>query len=141
VELVRSIGADAVIDYTCEDFTRGGQRYDVMLDNVGNRSLSDCRRVLSPKAVYLASFGQPENRWLGPLAQLLRMFVLSPFVGQRLMSLTVKRSRADLLVLKDLIEAGKVAPVVDRTYPLSEVPEAIRYLEAGHARGKVVIIV
>jgi len=141
VDMVRSIGADDVIDYTREDFTRGGQRYDLMLDNVGNRSLSECRRVLNPKGVYLASFGHRENRWLGPFARLIRMFVLSPFVSQKMASLSAKRTKEVLLDLKALIETGEVTPVIDRTYPLSEVPEAIQYLAEGHARGKVVITV
>ncbi len=110
-----------------------------MFDNVGNRSLSECRRVLTPKGVYIASFGQPEHRWLGPLSQLLRMLVMSRFVSQKMTTFTAKENNEDLIVLKELIEAGKVTPVIDRTYPLSEVPEAIRYLEEGHARGKVVI--
>lgn len=139
VGLVRSIGADHVIDYTREDFTRGGQRYDLMLDNVGNRSLSECRRVLNRRGVYVASFGQPENRWLGPFLRLITMFVLSPLVSQKMITRTATRTKEVLLDLKELIEAGKVTPVIDRTYPLSEVPEAIRYLAEGHARGKVVI--
>jgi NADPH:quinone reductase-like Zn-dependent oxidoreductase len=141
VDMVRSIGADQVIDYTQEDFTQGRQRYDLMLDNVGNRSLSECRRVLNPKGVYLASFGQPEHLWLGPMAQLLKMAVLSPFVSQRLLTFVATPNNEDLHLLKELLEAGKVTPVIDRSYPLSEVPEAIRYLEEGHARGKVVITV
>jgi len=141
VDMVRSIGADHVIDYTREDFTRGGQRYDLMLDNVGNRSLSECRRVLNPKGVYVASFGHPEKRWLGPFARLISMFVLSPFVSQKMVSLSAKRTKEVLLDLKELIEAGKLTPVIDRTYPLSEVAEAIQYLAEGHARGKVVITV
>jgi len=141
VDMVRSIGADHVIDYTREDFTRGPARYDLMLDNVGNHSPSRCRSVLSPSGVYLASFGQPDNRWLGPLAQMLRMLMLSPFVGQKMIPFVAKTTREDLGILKELIEAGKVTPVIDRTYPLSELPEAMRYLEKGHARGKVVITV
>ena len=141
VDMVRSIGADHVIDYTHEDFALGGERYDLMFDNVGNRSLSECRRVLTPKGVYIASFGQPEHRWLGPLAQLLRMLVMSRFVSQKMITFTAKESNEDLVVLKELIEAGKVTPVIDRTYPLSEVPEAIRYLEEGHTQGKIVITV
>ena len=141
VDMVRSIGADHVIDYTHEDFARGGERYDLMLDNVGNRSPSECRRVLTPKGVYIASFGQPEHRWLGPLAQLLRMLVMSRFVSQKLTTFTAKENKEDLVVLKELIEAGNVTPVIDRTYPLSEVPEAIRYLEEGHTQGKIVITV
>jgi NADPH:quinone reductase-like Zn-dependent oxidoreductase len=139
VDMVRSIGADHVFDYTREDFTEGGRRYDLLLDNVGNRSPSECRRVLNPEALYLSSFGLPERRWFGPMIELLKMTVLSPFASQTMASLGVKRTRERLLALKELIEAGGVTPVIDRTYPLSEVPDAMRYLEEGHARGKVVI--
>jgi NADPH:quinone reductase-like Zn-dependent oxidoreductase len=141
VDMVRSIGADHVFDYISEDFTRGGKRYDLIFDNVGNRSLSECRRVLNPKGVYLSSFGAPERSWLGPMARLLKTVVLSLFVSQKLVPLTVKRTKEVLLDLKELIEDGKVTPVIDRSYPLSKVPEAIRYLEEGHAQGKVVITV
>ena len=106
-----------------------------------NRSLSECRRVLNPKGVYLSSFGSPENRWLGPLTRLLAMVAFAPFVSQKMIALTVKRTKEVLLDLKELIEAGKVTPVIDRTYPLCEAAEAMRYLEEGHARGKVVITV
>ena len=140
-EMIRSIGADRVIDYTREDFTTGEQRYDLMLDNIGNRSLSECRRVLMPEGIYLSSFGQPENRWLGPVAYLLKMIVVSPFLSQTMRTFITKPNIDDLDVLKELIEAGSLSPVVDRTYPLSETPEAIRYLEQGHARGKVVITI
>ncbi len=140
VDLVRSIGADQVIDYTREDFIRSGQRYDLILDAVGNRSLSDFRRALTPKGT-LVLVGGGDGRWLGPLALPLRALVLSRFVGQRMLLLLAKNNKEDLVVLKELIEAGKVTPVIDRTYPLSETPEAVRYLEAGHARGKVVITV
>jgi NADPH:quinone reductase-like Zn-dependent oxidoreductase len=141
VDMVQSIGADHVIDYTQEDFTQGAQRYDLMFDLVGNHSPSECRRVLNPKGVYVASFGQPEHRWLGPLAQLLRMLVLSRFVSQKMVLFTAHPTREDLQLLKELVEAGKVTPVIDRTYPLSETPEAIRYLEEGHTQGKIVITV
>jgi NADPH:quinone reductase-like Zn-dependent oxidoreductase len=141
VDLVRSLGADSVTDYTREDFTRSGQRYGLILDNVGNRLLSDCRRVLSPKGVYVSSFGRPENRWLGPFAQLFKMAVSSPFVRHSLRSFETAPNGADLQFLKELLEAGKITPIIDRTYPLSEVPDALRYLEEGHARGKVVISV
>jgi len=141
VELVRSIGADQVIDYTREDFIRGGQRYDLILDNVGNHSLSACRRALKSRGVYVASFGRPENRWLGPLAQLLGMIVLSPFVTHTLRTFVTKPNEQDLLFLKELLEAGKVTSIIDRTYPLSDAADALRYLEEGHAKGKVVITV
>ena len=140
VDMVRSIGADHAVDYTVEDFTRSGQRYDLVLDTVGNRSLSDLRRALTPKGTLILAGGKG-GRLLGPLALLLRARLLSRFVAQRLLSFIAKLRKDDLVVLNELIEAGKVTPVIDRTYPLSEAPEAIRYLEAGHARGKVVITV
>jgi NADPH:quinone reductase-like Zn-dependent oxidoreductase len=141
VDMVRSIGADQVIDYTREDFTRGGERHDLMLDNVGNRSPSECRRALNSKGVYVASFGRPERRWLGPVPELLKMGLLAPFVSQKMVTWVTKLNREDLLTLKELIEGGKVTPIIDRTYKLSEASEAMRYLEQGHARGKVVITV
>ena len=141
VEIARSIGADEVVDYTKDDFARMGRRYDIMLDNVGNRSLADCRRVLKPKAVYISSFGRPELKWFGPMFQLIQMSLMSPFVSQKLGSMIAKGSKDDLLILKELIEAGKITPVIDRTYALSETIEAMRYFDKGHARGKVVITV
>jgi NADPH:quinone reductase-like Zn-dependent oxidoreductase len=133
VEMVRSIGADHVVDYTREDFTRSGARYDLLLDTIGNRSLRECRRVLAPKAVYVHVGGR--------MARVLALPIVSPFASQNLVQLIAKRNNADLQILCGLIEAGKITPVIDRTYPLSEVPEAIRYLETGHARGKIVIAV
>ena len=141
VELVRSLGAGQVIDYTQEDFTRSGRRYDLMLDMVGNHSLAERRRALTPGGTLVLVGGSSENPWLGPLADLLKAVLLSPFVSQRLAPLLTRPSREDLVFLQGLLAAGKVTPVIDRTYPLSEVPEAIAYLEAGHARGKVVISV
>jgi NADPH:quinone reductase-like Zn-dependent oxidoreductase len=140
VDLVRSIGADQVIDYTEEDFTRSGQRYDLILDAVGNRSLSDCRRVLGSSGT-LVLVGAAEGNWVAPVVLPLKALVLSRFVRQRLLALLATIDKKDIVVLKELIEAGELTPVIDRTYPLSETPEAIRYLEAGHARGKVVITV
>jgi NADPH:quinone reductase-like Zn-dependent oxidoreductase len=139
VEMVRSIGADRVIDYTQEDFTQGGQRYDLIFDCVGNHSLSDCRRVLASRATLVIVGGGPKGNWLGPLLPLLKPIVMSPFVSQTLTPFLARGSKPDLITMKEFIEAGKVTPVIDRTYPLSEVPAAIRYLEEGHARGKVVI--
>jgi NADPH:quinone reductase-like Zn-dependent oxidoreductase len=110
-----------------------------LLDNVGNRSLAECRRVLKPRGVYLASFGRAENLWLGPFVGILSMALLSMVVSQRLIVLQTKRTREALLDLKELIEAGRIKPVIDRTYPLEEAVEAIRYLLGGHARGKVVV--
>jgi NADPH:quinone reductase-like Zn-dependent oxidoreductase len=139
VDLVRSLGADQVVDYTVEDFTRG-ERYDLILDLVGNRSLTGLRRALTPKGA-LVLVGGGGGRWLGPLALPVRAFVPSRFVGQRMVLLLAQLRKDDLLVLTELIEAGKVTPVIDRTYPLTEAAEAIRYLESGHARGKVVVTV
>lgn len=141
VDMVRSIGADRIIDYTREDFTRSGQRYDVIFDCAGNHSLSACRRVLNPKGIYImvGGVGLQMGRWIRPLDRLLKPLALSPFVSQKLVLARTKRSQEDLTVLHQLITAGKVTPVIDRSYRLSEVPEAIRYVGGGHARGKVVV--
>jgi NADPH:quinone reductase-like Zn-dependent oxidoreductase len=138
VKLVRSLGADRVIDYTREDFTKSGQRYDLILDNVGNHSLLDCRRALNPGGRYVI-VGGPSGRWLDPMPRALEAFVLSRFVSQDMGMFLAELNKADLNLLRDLMQAGKVRPVVDRRYRLSEVPAAIGYLEQGHARGKVVI--
>lgn len=139
LDMVRSLGADHVIDYTQEDFTQRGQKYDLILQLAGTRSPSDCRRALTPKGTLLLSSGESSGRWIGPIGRIIKALVLSPFVSQRLAPFEAKRSREDLQTLKELIEAGKVTPVIDRTYSLSEVPVAIRHLEEGHARGKIVI--
>jgi len=141
VELVRALGADHVVDYTREDFAAQPRRYHFMFDNVGNRRLAECRRVLEPRGVYLASFGQPEHAWLGPLGFLVRMAVVSPFVRQRLATFVSRPDPADLRTLTGMVEAGTLRPVVDRAYPLGEVAVAFRHLERWHARGKVVITV
>jgi NADPH:quinone reductase-like Zn-dependent oxidoreductase len=141
VELVRSIGADDVIDYTREDFAETGQRYDLILDTAGHRSLSHLRRALAPRGTLVIVGAEGGGRWFGGIDRQLRAQMLSPFVSQKLGTFISKQNSEDLVVLKELIEAGKVTPVIDRTYPLSEAPDAIRYLEEGHARGKVVIIV
>ncbi len=141
VDLVRSLGADQVIDYTKEDFTKGAQRYDVIVDNVANHSLSECRRVLNPKGKYvlIGGGGPNEQGLIGPLARPIKAMVLSWFVSQKMGMILAELNQKDLTILGDLMQAGKVTPVIDRHYKLSEVPEAIRYLEQGHARGKVVI--
>ena len=141
VDMVRSIGADHVIDYTHDDFAEGEQRYDVILDIGGNSSLSRLRRALTPKGTLVIAGGETDGRWLGGIDRQVRALLLSPFVGQKLGTFVSRENHEDMIVLKELIEAGKVTPVIDRTYPLSEVPEAIRYLREGHARGKVVITV
>jgi NADPH:quinone reductase-like Zn-dependent oxidoreductase len=139
VDMVRSIGADHVVDYTQEDFTKSGQRYDLFFDCVGNHSLSACRGVLTPKGVYIA-VGGPSGRWMiGPLTRAITAPVLSRFVSQKLVMVLAKPNQKDLTIVRDLIEAGRATPVIDKRYRLSEVPDAIRYLEEGHARGKVVI--
>ncbi len=140
VALVRSLGADHVIDYTKEDFTKAGLRYDLVLDMVGNHSLLRCRRVLEPKGRYVM-VGGPKGRWIAPLDRALAAKVLSWFVSQEIGMMMANLNKKDLNVLRDLMEAGKVKPAVDRTYPLSQVSEAMRYLETGHARGKVVVTV
>ena len=137
LEMVRSIGADHVIDYTQEDFTKNGQRYDLILATNGYHPISDYKRALSPKGTYVMSGGSG--------AQMFQAMLLGPVISmtgnKKTGNLLKKPNKKDLVVLKELLEAGKITPVIDRTYPLSEVPEAIRYLEEGHARGKVVITV
>jgi NADPH:quinone reductase-like Zn-dependent oxidoreductase len=141
VDLVRSLGADHVIDYTREDFAGGQQRYDAILDVGGNASLSRLRRALTSKGTLVIAGGETEGRWLGGTDRQLRALVLSPFVGQKLGTFISRENREDMIVLKELIEAGKVTPVIDRAYPLSDVADAIRYMREGRARGKVVITV
>ena len=142
VDLVRSIGADEVIDYTRQDFTDGSRRWDVIVDTAGRRSLSRLRRAVAPKGTLVIVGGDGGGRWTGGFFRgVLRAPLLSLFVGQRLVGLATKERKEDLLALAELIEAGKVTPVLDRTYPLIEAAEAIRYLERGHPRGKVVITV
>jgi NADPH:quinone reductase-like Zn-dependent oxidoreductase len=140
-DLVRSIGADHVIDYTQEDFADGRNRYDVILDIAGNRSLSHLRRALAPEGTLVIVGGEGGGRWLGGNDRQLRAQVLSPFVRQKLGTFISKERKEDLEELRELLEAGKVIPVLDRTFALSEVPEAIRYLRDGRAQGKVVITV
>ena len=145
VEMVRSLGADRVIDYTQEDFTQSGQRYDLILDNAGNRSLSDFRRVLTPNGTLVFNGGGPlsasQGRLLGPMVNSIRATMLAWFINQKVATFLASVTKEDLTFLKELIEAGKVTPVIDRTYPLSETAEAIRYLEDGHARAKVVVTI
>ena len=141
LELVRSLGADHVIDYTREDFAGNGRRYDLVFQLAGTRSPAAIRRALTPRGRLILSSGESSGRWVGPMDRIVKAAALSPFVPQTLAPFEAKQSRDDLQVLKDLIEAGKLTPVIDRTYPLRETPEALRYLEKGHARGKVVITV
>jgi len=138
-DLVRSIGADRVVDYAREDFTRSGTRYDLIVDSIGNHSLAACRRALTTEGVLVLVGGPNTGRWLGPLVRMVRAGIMSRFLRQKLVPMLARVTRDDLAVIRELLETRKVVPVIDRTYPLGEVAEAIRYLEQGHARGKVVI--
>ena len=141
VELVRSIGADHVIDYTLEDFTRKDQRYDLILDNVANHSLSELRGALTPTGTLVPNGGGFDNRWFAGGGRVVGAHVLNRFVGHTLRPFLVSPKLEDLVALKDLIEAGRVTPVIDRVFPLGETSEAIGLVGGGHARGKVVITV
>src|SRR5437667_1409256 len=144
LDLVRSIGADHVIDYTKEDFTKGNQRYDVIFDNVQNHTFSDRRRVLSTNGIcVLVGIGGAgwHDGFANPLSGELNAYLRSRFVSQKFISYIAQFNKKDMTVLADLMQSGKVTPVIDKTYKLSDVPEALRYLEQGHARGKVVIAV
>ncbi len=141
VDLARSIGADHVVDYTREDFTRSEQRYDLMFDNAGSRSWSECKRVLNPQATVVLVGGQMGNRLLGPLGHVIRMRLAATLSSRKAVFFIAKFNSADMEVLRELLEAEKVTPVIDRRYELSEVADAFRYVGEGHARGKVVITV
>jgi NADPH:quinone reductase-like Zn-dependent oxidoreductase len=138
VDMVRSIGADRVIDYTREDFTTSGQRYDLILDCFATRSLLACRRALNPEGVYII-VGGPIESMIGLLARMIKAPLLSRFVSQKFVMFLARSNKEDMTAVGELMEAGKVTPVIDRRYRLCEVPEAVRYLEEGHARGKVII--
>lgn len=139
VDMVRSIGADRVIDYTQEDFTKSGQRYDLFFDCVDNHSLSECRRVLNPHGKLILVGARSDGPSIGLLARLAGALVLSPFVSRKMVFFIARINTADLTVVGELMAAGKVTPVIDRRFGLIEAPEAFRYLEEGHARGKVII--
>jgi NADPH:quinone reductase-like Zn-dependent oxidoreductase len=141
MDFVRSLGADDAIDYTREDFADGTRRWDLIIDTGGRRSLADLRRALTPKGTLVIVGGEGGGSWLGGFDRNLRSGLVSIFVSQRLTMLASKELGEDFDVLRELIEAGKVTPVIDRTYPLIEAPDAIRYVVEGHARGKVVITV
>ena len=141
VDLVSSLGADRVIDYSREDFAAGERRYDVILDIGGNSTLRRLRRALTPKGTLVIVGGETGGRFLGGFDRQIRAMLLSPFVGQRLGTFVSSESAENLVALKELIEAGKVRPVIDRTFPLAEAPDAIRYVEQGRARGKVAITI
>jgi len=143
VELVKSLGADHVIDYTKEDFAKSGEHYDVILDNVPNHTLAECSAILTPQGKYvmIGGGGPNDNRWVGPFGRVIHAFFLKHFVKQQLGMMMANMNATDLAVLANLMETGKVKAVIDRTYKLSELPAAISYLEQGHARGKVVLSV
>src|SRR3954464_11707155 len=143
VELVKSLGADHVIDYTKEDFAKSAERYDVILDNVPNHSLSECRAILTPEGKYvmIGGGGPSDNPWVGPFGRVIHMLVLKPFVKQPMTMMMADSNATDLTILAGLMESGKVKPVIDRTYKINELADAIRYVEQGHARGKVVVSV
>jgi NADPH:quinone reductase-like Zn-dependent oxidoreductase len=142
VDLVRSIGAEHVIDYTREDFTAGGQHFDLLFDCVGNRPLSACVRVLTPKGTYVAiGGGSPDTSSFRLVSDLTRQWLTSWFVSQARRGFVARRRQADLATLRELTTDGRVTPVIDRCFPLSDISDAIRYVEAGHARGKVIVTV
>ena len=141
VDLVRSLGADHVIDYTKEDFTKGEQRYDLILDNVGNQPMAGFRHALQPKGicVMIGGGGPNDGGLIGPMGRPVKALLMSPFVSQKMGMFMAELNKSDLTILADMMQSGKVTPVIDRTYPLNQIADAIRYLEQGHARGKVVI--
>jgi NADPH:quinone reductase-like Zn-dependent oxidoreductase len=141
VDLVRTLGADHVIDYTRHDFADGSRRYDLIIDIGGNSSLSRLRRALTPSGTLVIAGGETGGRWIGGYDRQLRALLLSRFVHQNLTTVLCSENHRDLLVLAELLESGKITPAVDRTYTLAEAPQAIRHLEQGHARGKLVVTV
>jgi NADPH:quinone reductase-like Zn-dependent oxidoreductase len=139
MEMVRSLGADRVIDYTKEDFTKSGQRYDLLLDIAGSRSWSEYKRVLNPDAAFVIVGVKTSNRWLGPLGKIVKLRLGSLQASQKVSFFIADFNRQDFDVLKELCEAGKLKPVIERSYPFSELPEAMRHLGRGHLRGKIVV--
>ncbi len=141
-DLVRSIGADHVVDYTLEDFTAGGRRYDLIFDNVGNRPMADCRRALAPKGTFIPNSNKGGGRWLGGfLPRAARAIAVTPFVSQRLRPFAATSDSKELVAMTELIEDGQVTPIIDRTYPLAETAAALAHYGEGHAAGKIVILV
>jgi NADPH:quinone reductase-like Zn-dependent oxidoreductase len=141
VDIARSIGADHVVDYTREDFTRSDERYDLMLDIAGSRSWSACRRVLNPHATLVIVGGRKTNRLLGPLGHAVRLLLAGLLSSRKVVFFIAKFNKADMLVLQELLEAGRVTPVIDRRYELSEIADALRYMGEGHAQAKIVLTV
>lgn len=138
VELVRSLGANHVLDYACENFTQGVERYDLILDCIGNHPLMACRRVLQPHGTCVI-VGAPSGRWIAPLDRVLRARLLSPFIAQNLAFFVAQANRTDLNFIADLMQTGRVAPVIGRQYSLAQLADAVRYVEGGHACGKVIV--
>ena len=141
MDLVRALGADQVVDYTGDDFADGEHHYDAILDIAGNSRLSRLRRALTPKGRLVIVGGETDGQWLGGFDRQLRASMLSPLVSQKLGLLGARENSADLAVLRELLQAGKVTPAIDRSFPLSEAAAALRHFQEGHARGKVVITV
>jgi NADPH:quinone reductase-like Zn-dependent oxidoreductase len=141
VDLVRSIGADEVIDYTRQDFTETGERYDVILETAGRHPVPQLRRALAPKGTLVIVGSEGGGKWFGGISRQMRAQLISPFVGQKMGTFVAKQNGEDLLTLKELIEAGKVTPVIGATLPLESVSDAVQHMEQGHARGKIVITI
>ena len=140
IELVRSLGADDIIDYTKQDFTKSDKRFDLILDCVGNHTFSECCRVLKPKGIVVPAGGKTDNWMLKPIGRMIAAAAQSFFVSQKQVSIFAKMNQADLLVMNEMLMSGKVRPIIDRRCRLAELPDAMRYLEEGHARGKVVMV-
>jgi NADPH:quinone reductase-like Zn-dependent oxidoreductase len=140
---VKSLGADEVIDYTKEDFAKRPERYDVFLDNVPNHTLSECRQVLTPtgKYILIGGGGPNDGKWLGPVGRVIHMVIQKKLQNAPMTMMVAENDKTDMNFLSELMQSGKVKPVIDKTYKLSEVPAAIAYVETGHARGKVAIVV
>ena len=141
VDMVTSLGADHVVDYTKDDFAAATARFDVMLDNVGNRALPDCRRVLQPRGIYVIVGGQKKGRLLGPAGRMIKALAVFLFAGQKAAPMLAKINRDDLAVLADMLASGTITPVIDRTYSLADTADAMRHLEGGHTRGKLVVTI
>jgi NADPH:quinone reductase-like Zn-dependent oxidoreductase len=139
MELVRGLGADRVIDYTREDFTRTGHQYDLILDNVGTRSIADRRRLLTAGGVLVGTSGPKTNRWLGPMTAFVKLTLAQRLGRVNAVQMLTKLDRDDLSAIRELLEVGAISPVIDRNYPLADLPEALAYVGTGHARAKVVI--
>jgi NADPH:quinone reductase-like Zn-dependent oxidoreductase len=142
IDLVRSLGADAVIDYTQEDFTHGTRRYDAILDvaHLATRSVADCRRALTPDGILVLS-SNTSNPWVGAFARIIPARLIAPFVSHRVRAPEMAPNQNDIAALAELVQSGKVTPAIDRTYPLAEVPKALRYFDKGHTHGKLVITI